>query len=91
MASSPKSYHLLSSALIWTSPLDRTYRELDCSTDHPYLNPTLAVNSSGDPIAGWQSTSGQILVAERKAGVWGAPISIAPAAFRQGFPARRPE
>ena len=49
-------------------------------------NPTLAVNNSGDAIAGWQSTSGQILVAERKAGVWGAPISIAAAAYRQGSP-----
>ena len=33
-------------------------------------NPTLAVNNSGDAIAGWQSTSGQILMTERRADVW---------------------
>jgi hypothetical protein len=46
--------------------------------------PTLAVNASGDAIAGWQSANGQILVAERKFGVWGSPVVLAPAAFRQG-------
>jgi hypothetical protein len=46
--------------------------------------PSLAVNSSGDAIAGWQTTNGQILVAERKAGAWGSPVTIAPAAYRQG-------
>jgi hypothetical protein len=49
-------------------------------------NPVLAVNASGDAVAGWQSANGIIFVAERNSGVWGAPIVIAPAAFRQGSP-----
>jgi len=48
--------------------------------------PVLAVNSFGDAIAGWQTANGVILVAERRSGNWGAPITIAPAAFRQGSP-----
>jgi hypothetical protein len=48
--------------------------------------PSLAVNSAGDAIAGWQTTSGQILVAERKSGAWAAPVTIAPPAYLQGSP-----
>jgi hypothetical protein len=49
--------------------------------------PVLAVNSAGDAIAGWQTSSnGQIVVAERHAGVWTAPVIIAAAAFRQNSP-----
>jgi hypothetical protein len=42
----------------------------------------------GDAIAGWQTSasSPQILVAERRSGVWMAPVTIAAAAFRQGSP-----
>ena len=49
-------------------------------------NPVLAVNASGDAVAGWQTANGIIYVAERHSGVWSAPIIIAPAAFRQGSP-----
>jgi hypothetical protein len=49
-------------------------------------NPCLAINANDDAVAGWQTSNGQILVAERKAGTWGAPITIAKPAFRQGSP-----
>jgi hypothetical protein len=64
----------------WTAPVSLSSASLSAA------QPSLAVNSSGDAIAGWQTSSGQILVAERKSGAWGAPVTIAPAAYRQGSP-----
>ena len=64
----------------WTTPVALSSPELSAA------KPSLAVNSSGDAIAGWQTTSGQILVAERRSGNWGAPLTIASPAFRQGSP-----
>jgi hypothetical protein len=64
----------------WTAPMSIS------AAGATATNPTLAVNSLGDAVAGWQSTSGEILVAERRSGVWTAPISIAPPSFRQGSP-----
>ena len=62
----------------WTTPVALSSPALSAS------RPSLAVNSAGDAIAGWQTTSGQILVAERKSGAWGAPVTIATASYRQG-------
>ncbi len=59
----------------WTSPVTLSAAGASAT------NPTLAVNSLGDAIVGWRPTNGQILVAERRAGVWSAPISIAAAAY----------
>jgi hypothetical protein len=64
----------------WTNPVALSSPSLSAS------KPSLALNSAGDAIAGWQTTSGQILVAERTAGAWGTPLTIAPPAYRQGSP-----
>jgi len=80
-ASTIESANLPSSGA-WTTPVALS------AAGASGTNPTLAVNASGDAIAGWQTSSSnpQIVVAERRSGIWQAPVIIAPAAFRQNSP-----